>query len=78
MGTSIGTHVDVEAVVRSWVGGIDKENGSSRGWNESQIRQIVDFAKMRRSEFQTNVTGEEIYEKYVNYQIELAEAETND
>lgn len=60
--------------MRGWVAGIDKENGSGRGWNEKQIREIIDFANMRKSEFRSNVTGEEIYEKYVNYQIELAEA----
>lgn len=62
----------VEGKLREWLKTIPIGNGAERGWDDSQILEIAEFAQDQHLE---HLTAEEIYKRYVEYQVEKAEAE---
>jgi len=60
-----------EGTIREWLKNIPIGNGADRGWDDSQIREIATFAQEKQLE---HASAEEIYKRYVEYQVEKAEA----
>ena len=44
---------------------------------QAQVDAIISFAEQNRNRFAGEPTGAQIYEQFVNYQIELAERQEN-
>lgn len=59
----------VEEKIRQWLQQIPIGNGAERGWDDSQIAEIADFAQDQHLE---HLDVEEIYKRYVEHQVELA------
>eukprot|EP00929_Paragymnodinium_shiwhaense_P097553 TRINITY_DN59206_c0_g1_i1.p1 TRINITY_DN59206_c0_g1~~TRINITY_DN59206_c0_g1_i1.p1 ORF type:complete len:751 (-),score=137.33 TRINITY_DN59206_c0_g1_i1:93-2345(-) len=64
-------HSDVEAKLRQWLGTISIGNDAHRGWDDGQIVELARFARDGRLEQQT---PEEIYRRFVEHQVEVADA----
>jgi len=62
-------HDGVDSKIRRWLNTIPIGNGANRGWDDTQIREIGDFAKDKRLE---HLGAEDIYRKYVEHQVETA------
>jgi len=61
-----------EGKLREWLKSIPIGNGAERGWDDSQIREIATFAQEKKLE---HASAEEIYKRYVENQVEMAEAD---
>jgi len=62
----------VEAKIRQWLQTIPIGNGADRGWDDGQIAEITEFARRKNL---GDLDAETIYKKYVEDQVERAEAE---
>jgi len=60
-----------ESKIREWLKTIPIGNGADRGWDDSQIREIAAFAQDKQLE---DASAEEIYKRFVEHQVEMAEA----
>lgn len=63
---------NVEGKIRQWLRTIAIGNGAERGWDDSQIAEIAEFAEGKHLE---NLEAEDIYKRFVEYQVERAEEE---
>lgn len=59
-----------EDKIRRWLSGIPIGEGADRGWDEGQIADIADFARSHRLE---DASAEEMYKRFVEWQVEKAE-----
>lgn len=59
----------VDSKLRRWLSEIPIGNGADRGWDDSQIAGIASFAQDRHLE---HLNAEDIYRKYVEYQVDSA------
>merc|ERR1711972_401732 len=53
--------------LKEWLKTIPIGNGAERGWDDTQILEIAEFAQEQHLE---HLTAEEIYKRYVEYQVE--------
>jgi len=67
---SMHSEDSAESKIRRWLQTIPIGDGAERGWDESQIAEIAGFAQGRNLE---HLSAEEIYKRYVEYQVECAE-----
>lgn len=76
LGTSAERSTDAvagaEAKIRAWLQTIPIGNSADRGWDDSQIAQIAEFAQDHHLE---GLQAEEIYKRYVEHQVERAQRE---
>ncbi|CAE8593602.1 unnamed protein product, partial [Polarella glacialis] len=61
-----------EGKIRKWLSTIPIGNGAERGWDDSQILEIAEFAEEKQIE---HLSAEEIYKRYVEHQVMRAEAQ---
>ncbi|CAK9118462.1 unnamed protein product [Durusdinium trenchii] len=61
---------DAESKIRKWLETIPIGNGSERGWDDAQIREIATFAEQRQL---GHLAPEELYQRYVEHQVAEAE-----
>eukprot|EP00403_Amphidinium_massartii_P016142 CAMPEP_0178409200 /NCGR_PEP_ID=MMETSP0689_2-20121128/20340_1 /TAXON_ID=160604 /ORGANISM="Amphidinium massartii, Strain CS-259" /LENGTH=392 /DNA_ID=CAMNT_0020030335 /DNA_START=44 /DNA_END=1222 /DNA_ORIENTATION=+ len=62
-----------EVKLREWLATIPRSQYDPRGWDDAQILSMADFAEEQVSELE-DVSAEEIYRRYVMYQVDLADA----
>jgi len=65
----------VEGKIREWLDTIPIGNGAERGWDDTQILEIAEFAQEQHLE---HLSAEDIYKRYVEWQVEKALAEAED
>merc|ERR1719503_416492 len=63
----------VDQKLREWLDTIPMGNSEERGWDDSQIKAIAQFA---RDHYLDYLTAEEIYKRYVEHQVRLAGCES--
>eukprot|EP00397_Hematodinium_sp_SG-2012_P021386 GEMP01022086.1.p1 GENE.GEMP01022086.1~~GEMP01022086.1.p1 ORF type:complete len:555 (+),score=76.51 GEMP01022086.1:342-2006(+) len=61
-----------EQKIRDWLDTISIGNSKSRGWDDEQIIEIAEFAKRKQLD---SLSAEQIYSKYVEFQVEEANKE---
>jgi len=64
----------VEGKIRLWLNAIPIGNGEDRGWDNSQILEIAEFAQAMHLE---DLSAEDIYVRYVEHKVEEAEKCSN-
>jgi len=64
----------IEGKIRDWLKSIPIGNGAERGWDDSQILEIAEFAQDNHLE---HLKAEDIYKRYVEFQVERAEEEAD-
>jgi len=64
----------VEGKLRDWLKTIPIGNGEERGWDDSQILEIAEFAQDHHLE---HLQAEDIYKRYVEFQVERAEKDSD-
>lgn len=61
-----------EGKIREWLKTIPIGDGDERGWDDTQILEIAEFAQEHHLE---HLAAEEIYKRYVEHQVERADAD---
>lgn len=64
----------VEGKIRLWLNAIPIGTGEERGWDDSQILEIAEFAQAMHLE---DLSAEDIYVRYVEHKVEEAEKSSN-
>lgn len=64
-----------EAKIRDWLKTIPIGNGAERGWDDAQILDIAGFAQDHKLD---SLKAEDIYKRYVEFQVEKAEREAEE
>jgi len=59
----------VEGKINRWLGTIAIGSGAERGWDQAQVAEIALFAQDQHLD---QLPAEEIYRRYVEYQVERA------
>lgn len=65
----------IDTKLKQWLSTIPIGNGEERGWDEDQVAEIAAFARSASGGGLEHASAEEIYRRYVEHQVEVAERE---